>query len=187
MNLVIKNMVCHRCKLAVENELKKLNMHPLKIELGEVLLEENNLTKGQYKQLSKNLETLGFELLDDKRKKMIEKIKTLIIQTIHYNDEQPGKNYSVLIAENLYHDYSYLSKLFSETEGITIEQFIISQKIEKVKELLAYDEKSLSEIAFETGYSSVAHLSSQFKKITGLTPTAFKQSGIHHRKTLDDV
>ncbi len=180
-------MVCYRCKLAVENELKKINLHPLKIELGEIVLKEDAITNGQRQQLSANLKPLGFELLDDKRKKIIEQIKTLVIQSIHYNKEPPAKNYSTFISESLHHDYSYLSKLFSETEGITIEQFIITQKIEKVKELLVYDEKSLSEIAFETGYSSVAHLSSQFKKITGLTPTAFKQSGIHHRKTLDEV
>jgi AraC-like DNA-binding protein len=187
MNLYIKNMVCHRCKLAVENELQKLKLHPLKIELGEVIIKEDVLDKKQKLQLKNNLEQLGFELLDDKKHKLIEQIKTLIIQSVHYNKEQPSKNYSDFIAENLHHDYSYLSKLFSETEGITIEQFIINQKIEKVKELLVYDEKTLSEIAFETGYSSVAHLSSQFKKVTGLTPTAFKQSGIHHRKTLDEI
>lgn len=180
-------MVCHRCKLAVENELKKLQLHPLKIDLGTITLKEDLLTKEQQQQLAINLKQLGFELLDDKRKKIIEQVKTLIIQSIHYNKEQPAKNYSAFIAENLHHDYSYLSKLFSETEGITIEQFIINQKIEKVKELLVYDEKSLSEIAYETGYSSVAHLSSQFKKVTGLTPTAFRQSDIHHRKTLDAV
>ena len=180
-------MVCHRCKLAVESELKKLKLHPLKIELGEVVIKEDTIDKAQLEKLSINLQQLGFELLDDKRKKIIEQIKTLIIQSIHYNKEQPNKNYSTFIAENLHHDYSYLSKLFSETEGLTIEQFIINQKIEKVKELLVYDEKNLSEIAFETGYSSVAHLSSQFKKVTGLTPTAFKQSDIHHRKTLDKV
>lgn len=180
-------MVCHRCKLAVETELKRLKLHPLKIELGEVVIKEDTINKDQLEKLSVNLQQLGFELLDDKRKKIIEQIKTLIIQSIHYNKEQPNKNYSAFIAENLHHDYSYLSKLFSETEGLTIEQFIINQKIEKVKELLVYDEKNLSEIAFETGYSSVAHLSSQFKKVTGLTPTAFKQSDIHHRKTLDKV
>jgi AraC-like DNA-binding protein len=187
MNLFIKNMVCYRCKLAVENELKKLKLHPLKVELGEVVLKEDAITAEQQQQLSASLKQLGFELLDDKRKKIIEQIKTLIIQSIHYSKEQPAKNYSTFIAENLHHDYSYLSKLFSDTEGITIEQFIINQKIEKVKELLVYDEKSLSEISFDLGYSSVAHLSSQFKKITGLTPSAFKQSGIHHRKTLDKV
>ena len=180
-------MVCHRCKLAVENELKKLKLHPLKIELGEIVIKEDALNKEQLAQLSTNLQQIGFELLDDKKQKLIEQIKTLIIQSIHYNKEQPAKNYSAFIAENLHHDYSYLSKLFSETEGITIEQFIINQKIEKVKELLVYDEKNLSEIAYETGYSSVSHLSSQFKKVTGLTPTAFKQSDIHHRKTLDKI
>jgi len=187
MTLYIKNMVCHRCKLAVESELKKLGLHPLSIELGEVVVKEDKLNKEQQKQLTVNLQQLGFELLDDKRKKIIEQIKTLIIQNVHYNKEPSAKNYSILISENLRHDYSYLSKLFSETEGITIEQFIINQKIEKVKELLVYDEKSLSEIAYETGYSSVAHLSAQFKKVTGQTPSAFKQSGIHHRKTLDAV
>jgi AraC-like DNA-binding protein len=180
-------MVCQRCKLAVENELSKLGLHPVKTELGEVIIKEDILNKEQESILSKNLKALGFELLDDKRKKIIEQIKTLIINTIHYNDQQPQKNYSSFIAEKLHHDYSYLSKLFSETEGITIEQFIINQRIEKVKELLVYDEKNLSEIAYETGYSSVAHLSAQFKKVTGQTPTVFKQSGIHHRKTLDNV
>lgn len=180
-------MVCHRCKLAVETELKKLNLHPLKIDLGEVVLKEETINEKQLQQLSTNLKQLGFELLDDKRKKIIEQIKTLIIQSIHYNKQQPAKNYSAFFAENLHHDYSYLSKLFSETEGVTIEQFIINQKIEKVKELLVYDEKNLNEISYDLGYSSVAHLSSQFKKITGLTPTAFRQSGIHHRKTLDKV
>ena len=180
-------MVCQRCKLAVENELRKIGLHPIKTELGEVIIKEDALHKEQQDKLSKNLKALGFELLDDKRKKIIEQIKTLIINAIHYNDKQPQKNYSAFIAEKLHHDYSYLSKLFSETEGITIEQFIINQRIEKVKELLVYDEKNLSEIAYETGYSSVAHLSAQFKKITGQTPTVFKQSGIHHRKTLDNV
>ena len=168
-------MVCYRCKLAVENELKKLKLHPLKVELGEVLIQEDELINDQRLELSDNLKQLGFELLDDKRKKLIEQIKTLIINNIHYNKENTSKNYSSFIAENLHHDYSYLSKLFSETEGITIEQFIINQKIEKVKELLTYDEKNLSQIAYELGYSSVAHLSSQFKKVTGLTPTFFKK------------
>lgn len=180
-------MVCYRCKLAVESELKKLGLHPLNIELGEVVIKEDILNEEQQRQLTDNLQQLGFELLDDKRKKIIEQIKTLIIQSVHYNKEQSAKNYSTYISQNLHHDYSYLSKLFSETEGITIEQYVINQKIEKVKELLVYDEKSLSEIAFETGYSSVAHLSAQFKKVTGQTPSVFKQSGIHHRKTLDAI
>jgi AraC-like DNA-binding protein len=180
-------MVCHRCKLAVETELKKLKFHPLKVELGEVVIKEDTLTVEQKTQLANNLQQLGFELLDDKKQKLIEQIKTFIIEVVHYNKEQLQKNFSALIAEKLHHDYSSLSKLFSETEGITIEQFIITQKIEKVKELLTYDEKNLNEIAFDLDYSSTAHLSSQFKKVTGLTPTAFKQSNIHHRKTLDKV
>ncbi len=187
MNLYIKNMVCHRCKLAVENELKKLSLHPLKVELGEVVLKEDELSLQRQQQLSENLKAIGFELLDDKRKKLIEKIKTLIIESVHYSKEQLSKNYSAFIAQNLHHDYSYLSKLFSETEGITIEQFIINQKIEKVKEMLVYDEKSLSEIAFDLGYSSVAHLSTQFKKVTGLTPSNFKKLGGIHRKSLDKI
>lgn len=187
MNLYIKNMVCHRCKLAVENVLKTLYLHPLKVELGEVVLKEDAISSQQQQQLSNNLKAIGFELLDDKRKKLIEKVKTLIIESVHYNKHQTNKNYSAFISENLHHGYSYLSKLFSETEGITIEQFIINQKIEKVKEMLVYDEKSLSEIAFDLGYSSVAHLSSQFKKVTGLTPTQFKNTGAAHRKTLDKV
>lgn len=180
-------MVCYRCKLAVENELKKLNLHPVKVELGEVIIKEDVLTPLQKGQLAQNLGQLDFELLDDKKQKLIEQVKTIVIDIVHYQKEAPQKNFSALIAEKLHYDYSYISKLFSETEGITIEQFIINQKIEKVKELLVYDEKSLSEIALETGYSSVAHLSSQFKKITGVTPTTFKQSSIHHRKTLDTV
>ena len=129
-------MVCHRCKLAVESELKKQGLHPMKVELGEVVIKEDSITRQQQQRLSNNLQQLGFELLDDKRKKIIEQIKTLIIQNIHYSKEQPQKNYSSFIAQNLHHDYSYLSKLFSETEGITIEQYIINQKIEKVKKSL---------------------------------------------------
>ena len=187
MRIYVKNMVCHRCKLAVENLLKKIGLTPLQVELGEVVLKEDSLGGQQERQLSDNLKALGFELIDDKRKKLIEKIKTLIVESVHYNKHPSNKNYSSLISDHLHHEYSYLSKLFSETEGVTIEQFIISQKIEKAKELLVYDEMSLSEIAAELNYSSVAHLSAQFKKITGLTPSEFKKSGIHHRKTLDSI
>jgi AraC-like DNA-binding protein len=126
-------------------------------------------------------------LIDDKRSKLIEQIKSFIIDTVHYQHEQPQKNFSELLSQHLHHDYSYLSNLFSEVEGITIEHFIISQKIEKVKELLLYDEQTLSQIAFELGYSSTAHLSSQFKKMTGLTPSQFKHIGAQSRKSLDDV
>ncbi len=126
-------------------------------------------------------------MIDDRRSKTIEKIKTFIINAVHYTEEQPHKNFSELLSQHLQHDYSYLSKLFSEVEGITLEQYTIQQKIEKVKELIIYDELSLSQIAFQLGYSSTAHLSAQFKKITGLTPTHFKKPGDKQRKSLDQI
>lgn len=180
-------MVCHRCKMVVKAELEKLHLHPVHIALGEVVVEESKLSDGQLKKLDEGLKSIGFELIDDKRSKLIEQIKSLVINTVHYSDEPPKKNFSELIAQTLHHDYSYLSNLFSEVEGITIEQYILNQKIEKVKELLTYDESSLSQIAVQLGYSSTAHLSNQFKKLTGLTPTQFKQQGIKNRKSLDEV
>ena len=180
-------MVCHRCKMAVAVELEKLNLHPININLGEVILEEKALTKEQQGKLSGALHAVGFELIDDRKSKLIEQIKTFVIDTVHYKNEKPKKNYSELLSQHLHHDYSYLSNLFSDVEGITIEQFIINQKIEKVKELLIYDELSLSQIAIQLGYSSTAHLSNQFKKITGLTPSHFKQVGRNKRNSLDKV
>lgn len=187
MVLYIKNMVCHRCKLVVKTEMEKIGLHPLNITLGEVVVEEKELTSEQRVQLSERLRTVGFELIDDKRSKLIEQIKTFIIGQIHYKQEQPQKKFSELLSQHLHHDYSYLSNLFSEVEGITIEQFVINQKIEKVKELIVYDELSLSQIAFDLGYSSTPHLSNQFKKLTGLTPTQFKQIGAKNRKSLDEI
>lgn len=187
LTLYIKNMVCHRCKMVVEAELEKIGLHPIAIELGEVVIEEKELTTEQKKDLPEVLQAVGFELIDDRRSKQIEQIKTLIIDTIHYKDEQPKQNFSEIIAKHLHHDYSYLSNLFSDVEGITIEQYIINQRIEKVKELLMYGELSLSQIAFNLGYSSTAHLSNQFKKLTGFTPSRFKQMGRHSRQSLDDV
>ncbi len=185
--LYIKNMVCHRCKLVVESELKKLNLHPVAIELGEVMLPENELTDEKKEQLKKALEGVGFELMDDKRSRTIEKIKSVIINAIHHADEPTHQKYSQLITDALHYDYPYLSRLFNEVEGITIEQYIIQQKIEKVKEFLIYDELSLSQIAFNMGYSSTAHLSAQFKKVTGLTPSQFKAVQNKARKPLDGV
>lgn len=180
-------MVCHRCKMVVRTELEKLNLHPVNIALGEVVIEEKEMNKDQQSKLSDALKDVGFELIDDRRSKLIEQIKTFVIDTVHYKDEQPKKNYSELLSQHLHHDYSHLSNLFSEVEGITIEQYIINQKIEKVKELLMYDELSLSQIALQLGYSSTAHLSAQFKKLTGFTPSQFKQKGRQSRKSLDDV
>lgn len=173
--------------MVVRTELERLNLHPVNVALGEVTIEEKELQKEQQKNLSDALRAVGFELIDDRRSKLIEQIKTFIIETIHYKDEQPQKNFSELISKHLHHDYSYLSNLFSEVEGITIEHYIINQRIEKAKELLVYGELSLSQIAFQLGYSSTAHLSTQFKKLTGLTASQFKQMGIQSRKSLDDV
>lgn len=180
-------MVCHRCKMFVKHELEKLQLHPLSINLGEVLIEEKQLNAEQLRQLSTSLNQAGFELIDDKRSKLIEQIKTFIIDIVHYNKETSDKKLSNLLSQHLHHDYSYISNLFSEVEGITIEQFVIGQKIEKVKELLTYDELSLSQIAMELNYSSTAYLSNQFKRVTGLTPSQFKQAAFKHRHPLDQV
>lgn len=178
-------MVCPRCISAVEKSLSEINAKPLQVLLGEVTLEKE-LSDKQTVLLKQKLESLGFELLDDNRKQQIEKIKLIIINHIHYLEDDRFI-FSEIIADELHKEYSQLSKLFSATEGITIEQFVILQKTEKVKELLAYNQMNLSEIANKLGYSSVAHLSSQFKKITGLTPSQFKAQGIHLRKSLDHL
>lgn len=179
-------MVCNRCIEAVKSILKELNFQYTSVQLGEVAL-QTVLTEKQLNALRERLQQSGFELLDDTKKKLIEKIKTIIIEHVHYNEIDERYNLSEILSSKLHKDYSYLSHLFSEVEGITIEKYLINQKIEKIKELLVYDELSLNEIAFQLGYSSVAHLSAQFKKVTGLTPTHFKKKGGIHRKTLDNV
>jgi len=187
MKLFIKNMVCHRCKMAVRSELEKAGATPLSVELGEAEI-KSALSDKQTQQLRKGLLSLGFELIDDKKSRIIQKIKNVIIEAIrNHNADTPKINYSQHIASKLNRDYTYLSNLFSEVEGTTIEKFIISQKIERVKELLVYDELSLSEIAYTMGYSSVAHLSNQFKKVTGLTPSYFKSIGNKKRRALDEI
>lgn len=183
--IYIKNMVCPRCISAVDKTLNDMGIVPTQIQLGEVLLKEK-LSDDQTLQLKEKLLAQGFELLDDARKQQIEKIKSIVIEHIHHLED--GKfNFSEIISNELFKEYSQLSKLFSVTEGITIEQFVILQKIEKVKELLVYDQLNLSEIANKMGYSSVAHLSSQFKKTIGLTPSQFKSQGIELRKGLDNL
>ncbi|MEQ9301910.1 MAG: AraC family transcriptional regulator [Cyclobacteriaceae bacterium] len=174
MKIYIKYMVSLRCKMLVKEELKKLGLHYVIVDLGMVEILED-MTTAQRRQLKKNLMQSGLELLDDKKSILIEKIKNIIIEMIHYSDELPKVNYSDYISEKLGYDYTYLSNVFSEVKGITIQQFIIIHKIEKVKELLIYDELNLTEISYKLHYSSVAHLSNQFKKITGLTPTYYKQ------------
>ncbi len=173
MKLHIKNMVCNRCKMVVRNELEKLGYKTVSVELGEVILEKD-LSPEDKEKLDLNLRLLGFSIIDDRKSRIIEKIKNLIIELVHQNQNQIKVNLSHYLTSNLNLDYSYLSSIFSGVEGTTIEQYYIAQKIEKVKEMLVYDEYTLSEIAFCLNYSSAAHLSNQFKKITGLTPGYFK-------------
>lgn len=186
MKLYIKYMVSLRCKMLVKDELEKLGLHYILVDLGTVEIMEN-ITAGQHALLAQNLLKSGLELLDDKKSILIEKIKGVIIEMIHYSDELPAINYSDYISEKLGYDYTYLANTFSEVKGITIQQFIIIHKIEKVKELLLYDELNLTEIAFKMHYSSVAHLSNQFKKITGLTPSFFKKLKQKRQQNLENL
>lgn len=183
--LHIKNMVCPRCILAIEKTLNDLNISAAEIRLGEVVLNEN-ITPEKLLQFQTMIENLGFELLDDKNAALINQIKTIIIQHIQ-SKKLRNLNFSEILASELHKEYSQLSKLFSATMGMTIEQFTILQKTEKIKELLVYDELSLKEIALQLDYSSAAHLSAQFKKTTGLTPTAFKKLNEHNRQSLDKI
>lgn len=186
MKLYIKNMVCNRCIMVVKNEFEKLGYKPLDVQLGEVEIKEELSTK-DLTEIGNRLRGFGFEMIDDSKSRTIEKIKNTIVQLIHHSNEELKVNYSDYIESHLNRDYAYLSSLFSEVEGTTIEKYIINQKIERVKELLVYDELTLSEIAYQMGYSNVAYLSSQFKKVTGLTPSHFKQVKENKRKPLDKV
>ena len=175
-----------RCKMAVKEELKKLGLHFIIVDLGEIEIMEN-ITGEQRENLKIGLLNSGLELMDDKRAVLIEKIKIVITEMIHYTDELPKMNYSDYISEKLNYDYTYLSNIFSEVKGITIQQFIIIHKIERIKELIIYDELNITEIADKMNYSSVAHLSGQFKKITGLSPSHFKQLKDKRRTPLEEI
>ncbi len=179
-------MVCGRCERAVKSELEKMELPVVAIKLGEVEL-SRDLMGSERQKLDQILKELGFELLEDKGSKIIEQIKNLIVEVVHYQKEPLKTNLSTYLAEKIRQDYSVLSKLFSDVEGITIEHYFIAQKIEKAKELLVYDELTLSEIALALHYSNVAHLSNQFKKVTGFTPTQFKKTKAHLRKPLDGL
>ena len=175
MVLHIKNMVCLHCIMALKELLQNLGISYNHIELGAIFLNEK-LSKEKLAELSKGLRAIGLDLIDDRRSRIIEKIKTTIINLMHAeNEEKPNQNISSILSEELNYDYNYLSNLFSESEGITIEKFVIAQRIDKVKELLVYDELTLNQIAYKLGYTSTAHLSNQFKKVTGLTPSYFKK------------
>lgn len=184
--IYIKNMVCSRCKMIVEAAFGKLGIEVLSVELGEVRI-KNPLTKEQLTQLNNRLAAYGFELIGSRKARIIEQIKNCIIRIVHTTGETPDINLSQHLSGKLHLEYHYLSNLFSAVEGITIEQYFIAQKIERVKELLMYDELTLSEISYQLGYSSVAHLSAQFKKQTGVTPTAFKSERTVKRKNIEDL
>lgn len=179
-------MVCPRCITSVEQLLEKNNLQAKYVRLGEVELTKEP-GKSQLQQFAKDLEQTGFELLDDQKRQLIEQVKNLLIQKVQSGNVEEHFSVSKYLTENIYKDYSSISKLFPEVEGITIEQFFILQKIEKTKEWLIYNEQSLSQIAFNLGYSSTQHLSNQFKKLTGMTPSQFKQIGALHRKPIDGV
>ena len=184
--IIIKNMVCPRCIESVQQVFDEVGLGVLNIKLGEVNV-SNSISSKQKQSLQTKLSEKGFELLDDKNTKLINQIKSIIIQQIHYSKESIVVNFSTILTEQLHTDYAYLSRLFSTVEGRTIERFILSQKIEKVKELLTYNELTLSEIAYQMNYSSSSHLSAQFKKITGMSPSAFKKMQNQERQSLDDI
>ena len=186
MKLFIKYMVSTRCKMVVKDELKKIGLHFIIVDLGEIEIMEN-ISDEKRALLRKGLANSGLELMDDKKAILIEKIKNVIIEMVHYSDEMPKVNYSDYISEKLHHDYTYLSNIFSEVKGMTIQQFIINHKIERAKELLLYDEYNLTEIAYKLNYSSVAHLSNQFKKVTGLTPSHFKKLKEKRRNPIEEI
>jgi len=179
-------MVCNRCITAVENELKSAGLDVLSVRLGEAEV-GSEPSPEELIQLDHQLRKIGFELIGDRKSRIIEQIKNEIVQLVHYSTEALSTNLSTLLADKLHYDYTYLSNLFSEVEGTTIEKYYIAQRIEKVKELLVYDELSLSQIADSLGYSSTAYLSSQFKKVTGLTPTYYKSIRDKKRSNIDDL
>lgn len=179
-------MVSNRCKMVVKSELKKMGLHFIVVDLGEVEIMEN-ISDVKLQQLKIMLAESGLELMDDKRAVLIEKIKNIIIEMVHYSEEIIKVNFSDFLSEKLHHNYTYLANLFSEVQGTTIEQFIISHKIERIKELIIYGELNITEIAWKMNYSSVAHLSSQFKKVTGLSPSHFKQLKDKRRSPIEEI
>ena len=186
MKLYVKNMVCSRCRMVVTSELEKAGIPFLSVNLGDIELKKA-LTPAQTEELDAQLRKWGFELIDDKKSRLISRIKNEIVYLIHHSEEGLRTNLSAYLAEKLHYEYTYLSNLFSEIEGTTIEKYLIAQRIEKVKELLVYDELNLAQIADKLGYSSAAYLSGQFKKITGLTPSHFKALKEHKRRNIEEL
>lgn len=186
MKLHIKNMVSDRCKTLVKRELEKLGLHYILVDLGEVELMET-LSAEQLKQLNDQLFQSGLSLISDHKTMLIEQIKNTVIELVHYTDQQIKINFSDYLSEKLKYDYTYLANLFSENQGISIEHFLLTHRIEKVKELLVYDEMNITEIAYQLHFSSTAHLSNQFKKMTGLTPSDYKRLKLKQRTPLENV
>lgn len=186
MKIYIKNMACESCKIVVKEALKELDIEPIKVELGEIETKED-ISNEEKRELNDKIKKAGLELLEKKQGVLIEKIRKVMIDYVYKSDEKPNVKFSVLLSEALNHSYTYLANFFSEVEATTIEQFIIALKIERVKELILFGEDTLSEIAHKLHYSSVAHLSSQFKKATGLTPSHFKALKEKRRITIQDI
>lgn len=186
MKLYIKNMVCSRCKMVVKSELEKLGLRPLAVDLGEVEIADE-LEGYQRQDIHATLQKFGFALLDDKKSVVIERVKNLIVDLVQNKNNQLKTNLSDYLSRELNHDYTHITNLFTQVEGTTIEQYFIAQKIERVKELLVYDELTLSEISYQLNYSSVSHLSKQFKKVTGLTPSHYKQLKEKKRNPLEEL
>lgn len=186
MKLHIKNMVCDRCIMVVKAELEKLGFNPVAVELGEVTFPEH-ISNEDKERIAGRLTPMGFDLLEDKKTQLAEQIKTLIINLVHYNQDVLKVNLSAYLSSQLNAEYNHISTIFSEVENQTIEKYFIAQKVEKAKEMLSYGELTLSQIAYQLNYSSVAHLSAQFKKVTGSTPSAYKASSKDQRKTLDKI
>ncbi|MFM9909077.1 MAG: helix-turn-helix domain-containing protein [Chitinophagaceae bacterium] len=179
-------MVSIRCKMMVKEALKKLGLHFIVVELGEVEIMEQ-ITMEQRRLLKEDLNSCGLELMDDKKAILISRIKSVVVEMVHYEDELPKTNFSDYLAQKLNHDYTYMANLFSEVQGTTIEQYIIFHKVERIKELIIYDELNITEIAWKMNYSSVAHLSNQFKKVTGLAPSHFKKLKDKRRSPIEEV
>ena len=186
MNINIKNMVCKRCIMVVGQIFKNAGIEDAKVQLGRVAV-ESDISEKQLEQITQNLNSTGFEIINSRTVQLVEQIKTVTINYIYNNSGDKKLNFSTFLSSELNLDYKYLSTLFSSVENISIEHYMINLKVERVKELLVYDEKTLSEIAHEMGYSSVAHLSGQFKKVTGFTPSYFKNLGEQKRKSISEI